>query len=134
MSLLGDLFIRPTADLVVRDHAAMVFRQLKRIFGPQAAVDDIFQNVFVEVIRSLPTFAGRAKLSTWIRRITWNVAYQEMRLSYRQPKTTDFDETDRLHNPSTDAEAVTSPVAQKRWATLSNRFVLPPLQSERARL
>ena len=104
MSFIGNLFQRPTADQVVRDHAPMVLRQLRRIFGPQADVDDVFQSVFVEVIRSLPTFAGRSKLSTWIRRITWNVAYQEMRLSYRQPKTTGFDEADRAHSRTNDAE------------------------------
>ena len=85
-------FIRPSPEEVVREHGPMVHRHLLRIFGPRADVDDLFQNVFVEVLRSLPSFAGRSKLSTWIRRITWNVAYQEMRVSYRQPRAHAFDE------------------------------------------
>ena len=105
MSLFAELFNRPTADEVVRDHAAQVYRQLRRIFGPHADVDDAFQAVFVEVLHSLPTFAGRSKLSTWIRRITWNVAYQEMRLTYRQPKTTGYDDTLVTPHADHDAEA-----------------------------
>jgi RNA polymerase sigma-70 factor, ECF subfamily len=111
VSLFGQLLNRPTADEVVRDNAAMVYRQLRRIFGPQADVDDAFQAVFVEVLRSLPTFAGRAKLSTWIRRITWNVAYQEMRLTYRQPKTTGYD--DRIATPGGDEDAEARAASQE---------------------
>ncbi|MBI5508176.1 MAG: sigma-70 family RNA polymerase sigma factor [Deltaproteobacteria bacterium] len=94
MSAWYAIFPRPSPEAVVREHAPMVHRQLRRIFGPQADIDDVFQSVFVEVLRSLPTFAGRARLSTWIRRITWNVAYQEMRLQYRQPKTTAIEDAD----------------------------------------
>jgi RNA polymerase sigma-70 factor (ECF subfamily) len=86
------LFTRSSPEQVVRDHGPMVHRQLKRIFGPRADVEDTFQNVFIEVLRSLPSFRGRSKLSTWIRRITWNVAYQEMRVQYRRPRAYAFDE------------------------------------------
>jgi RNA polymerase sigma-70 factor (ECF subfamily) len=82
----------PTPEEVVREHGPSVHRHLRRIFGPQADVDDVFQIVFVEVLRSLPSFKGRSKLSTWIRRITWNVAYQEMRMQYRAARSTVFDE------------------------------------------
>lgn len=92
MNVLSKLLQAPSPEEVVRQHGPQVFRHLKRIFGPQADVDDVFQIVFVEVLRSLPTFKGRAKLSTWIRRITWNVAYQEMRMQYRTPKMTSYED------------------------------------------
>lgn len=81
----GWLFERPDPEAVVRDHGDAVYRQLRRIFGPRTEVDDVFQNVFIEVLRSLPSWKGRASLRAWIRKITWNVAYQEMRQSYRRP-------------------------------------------------
>jgi len=68
---------------VVRDHGPAVARLLRRLFGPRADVDDVFQAVFVEVLRSLPAYQGRAKMGTWIHRIALNVAYQEMRARYR---------------------------------------------------
>ena len=86
MSVLDTLGIkrsRLSPQHVVEQYGPHVYRQLKRIFGPHADVDDVFQAVFVEVLRSLPSFRGRSKLSTWIRRIAWNVAYQEMRTQYR---------------------------------------------------
>ena len=92
MSFVASLLPRADPASVVREHGPEVVRRLKRIFGPAADVDDVYQNVFVEVLRSLPSFAGRARLSTWIRRITYNVAYQEMRLHYRDGQKLPIDE------------------------------------------
>jgi RNA polymerase sigma-70 factor (ECF subfamily) len=96
VALIDCLRSRPSPEEVVRDHSADVLRLLRRIFGPSADVDDVFQAVFVEVIRSLPAFQGRAKLRTWIHRITLNVAYQEMRLRYREREVRSTDEMDDL--------------------------------------
>ncbi|MEM6532580.1 MAG: sigma-70 family RNA polymerase sigma factor [Myxococcota bacterium] len=90
--MIGAFFKPVSAEEVIRDHGDQVYRQLRRTFGPRADVDDLFQNVFVEVIRSLPSWSGRARLSAWIRRITANVAYQEMRLAYRRPVEVAFDD------------------------------------------
>lgn len=84
MALIDRLRRRPRPEEVVRDHGRHVARLLYRLFGPDADIEDVYQAVFVEVLRSLPAFKGRAKLSTWIHRITLNVAYQEMRVQYRE--------------------------------------------------
>lgn len=86
MALIDRLIGRPKPEEVVAEHRAMVARLLRRIFGPRADIDDVFQAVFVEVLRSLPSYAGKAQLRTWIHRITLNVAYQEMRLRYRESR------------------------------------------------
>lgn len=84
MALIDRLLGRKSPEAIVREHGPMVMRQLRRMFGPAADVDDVFQAVFVEVLRSLPSFGGRSQLKTWIHRITLNVAYQEMRMQYRE--------------------------------------------------
>lgn len=86
MALIDRLVGRPKPEEVVAEHRAMVARLLRRVFGPRADIDDVFQAVFVEVLRSLPSYAGRAQLRTWVHRITLNVAYQEMRLRYRESR------------------------------------------------
>lgn len=91
---LMDLFHRPTPTEIVEEHGPSVLAQLRRTFGPRADVDDVFQAVFVEVLRSLPRFRGHASLRTWIHRITLNVAYQEMRHHYRARATSPLDEVD----------------------------------------
>lgn len=84
MALIDHLRRRPKPEDVVREHGQHVARLLYRLFGPDADIEDVYQAVFVEVLRSLPAFKGHAKLSTWIHRITLNVAYQEMRMQYRE--------------------------------------------------
>ncbi len=81
--VVAQIFGQRDPEEVVREFGPQVYKHLRRIFGPRADIDDVYQAVFVEVLRSLPSFRGLSKMSTWIRRITWNVAYQEMRLHYR---------------------------------------------------
>lgn len=86
MRQLWHRLVPPAPEQVVRDCARQVQTDLRRIFGPRAELDDLTQTVFVEVLRALPGFIGRSRLETWVRRITWNVAYQEMRQGYRRAR------------------------------------------------
>jgi RNA polymerase sigma-70 factor (ECF subfamily) len=53
-------------------------RYLSRLVGQNEA-DDLTQEVFVKVSRSLSDFRGDAKLSTWVYRIATNVAMDRLR-------------------------------------------------------
>jgi RNA polymerase sigma-70 factor (ECF subfamily) len=50
-------------------------RTLYRILGSNVAMDDLLQEVFVNVFRSLPTYRGESSLGVWIDRIAVRVAY-----------------------------------------------------------
>src|SRR5581483_8238996 len=52
-----------------------VHATLYRVLGSNADMEDLVQEAFVEVFRSLKSFRGDAQLSTWIDRITARVAY-----------------------------------------------------------
>lgn len=54
------------------------------ILGAQGEVEDVVQNVFIEVFRSLDRFRGESAISTWLYRITVNVALQEVRRRSRK--------------------------------------------------
>jgi RNA polymerase sigma-70 factor (ECF subfamily) len=56
-----------------------VHATLFRLVGSNAQIDDLLQEVFLEVFRSLPTFRGEASLRTWIDRCTVRVAYAHFR-------------------------------------------------------
>lgn len=76
----------PDPETVIREHGPRVLRLLRRVLGPRDDVEDVAQAVFVEVLRALPTYQGKAKLATFIHRITLNVAYQELRTRCRDRK------------------------------------------------
>ncbi len=47
--------------------------------GPCNELEDLAQEVFLRLFRGLAQFRGQAKLSTWLYRITVNVANDELR-------------------------------------------------------
>jgi RNA polymerase sigma factor (sigma-70 family) len=83
------LLNEPTFEQVVRDHQQMVFRTLTRLIGQSARgqgpdnVDDLAQDVFLRLYRALPSFRGEALVSTYLYRITVNVAQDEWKRRQR---------------------------------------------------
>ncbi|MFO8072895.1 MAG: sigma-70 family RNA polymerase sigma factor [Polyangia bacterium] len=64
--------------------AAGVHRHLCVLIGPGEDVDDLIQLVFLNVFQSIGRFKGRSAFSTWLFRITVNVARQEIRQRKRR--------------------------------------------------
>ena len=59
-----------------RREKARVHATLYRVLGSNREMDDLVQEAFLEVFRSLKGFRGEARLSTWIDRIAVRVAYR----------------------------------------------------------
>jgi RNA polymerase sigma-70 factor (ECF subfamily) len=59
-----------------RSQRGRVQAALYRILGSNRDMDDLLQETFIQVFRSLKGFRGEAKLSTWIDRIAVRVAYR----------------------------------------------------------
>jgi RNA polymerase sigma-70 factor, ECF subfamily len=62
-----------------------VHRLLYRVVGSNAQLDDLIQDTFLEVFRSLHGFRGESTLRTWIDRCAVRVAYAYFRRKRRQP-------------------------------------------------
>jgi RNA polymerase sigma-70 factor (ECF subfamily) len=62
-----------------RRQSRRVHATLYRILGANLAMDDLIQDVFIEVFRSLATFRGESSLGTWIDRCTAHVALSFLR-------------------------------------------------------
>jgi RNA polymerase sigma-70 factor (ECF subfamily) len=58
---------------------------LYRILGPRPDLDDLAQEAFIRIFRSLRNFRGEALLATWVDRITVRVAYAHIADRKRQP-------------------------------------------------
>jgi RNA polymerase sigma-70 factor, ECF subfamily len=71
------LFLRHRSDV-----ARLVFRMV----GPRDELEDIVQEVFLQVHRSLKDFRGQSKFSTWLHRVTVNVVLMHRRAAKSRPQ------------------------------------------------
>lgn len=85
--LLGCKAGEPKAlrQLFEREREA-VHRLLYRVVGSNTHMDDLVQDTFLEVFRSLHAFRGDSSLRTWIHRCAVRVAYAHFRRKARFPQ------------------------------------------------
>jgi RNA polymerase sigma-70 factor, ECF subfamily len=95
---------RGAFTLIFRRHVDRVHAHLTRLIGPCAERDDVLQDVFLRLHRSLPSYRGDCALPTYLHRMTVNAALDHLRSRKRQPST-DADELDGLVAPGLDGAA-----------------------------
>jgi RNA polymerase sigma-70 factor (ECF subfamily) len=66
-------------------HRGDVARLVYRMLGARNDLDDVVQEVFFQVYRSLKDFRGQAKFSTWLHRVTVNVVLMHRRAARSRP-------------------------------------------------
>ena len=66
-------------------HRADVARLVYRMLGARAELDDVIQEVFVHVYRSLKDFRGQSRFGTWLHRVTVNVVLMHRRAARSRP-------------------------------------------------
>jgi RNA polymerase sigma-70 factor (ECF subfamily) len=66
-------------------HKGDVSRLVYRMLNAPADLDDVVQEVFVQVFRSLKDFRGQSKFSTWLHRVTVNVVLMHRRSARSRP-------------------------------------------------
>lgn len=88
-------------------HRGAVTRLLARLVA-QHEVEDVAQEVFLQVHRSLDSFRGEARFSTWLYRLTLNVARMHLRRQRSRPLLTlaGHDEAGKLEQPTHETPAV----------------------------
>lgn len=57
---------------LVRAYERRVFRLVLRMLGDRAEAEDVAQDVFITVFKSIDSFRGESKLSTWMFRVATN--------------------------------------------------------------
>jgi RNA polymerase sigma-70 factor (ECF subfamily) len=69
-----------------RKHRNAVAAIAYRMLGPGADLEDMVQEVFLQVHRSLPDFRGQSKFSTWLHRVAVNVVLMARRRARSRPQ------------------------------------------------
>jgi RNA polymerase sigma-70 factor (ECF subfamily) len=77
-------------------HRADVARLVYRMLGGRSDFEDVVQEVFVQVYRSLKDFRGQSKLSTWMHRVTVNVVLMHRRAARSRPVFAEEPPTDGM--------------------------------------
>lgn len=72
-----------------RRHRNDVSRLVFRMLGPSADIEDVTQEVFLQVHKSLGEFRGQAKFTTWLHRVTVNVVLMARRSAKSRPVFTE---------------------------------------------
>jgi RNA polymerase sigma-70 factor (ECF subfamily) len=68
-----------TPEKIFHDRAAGVYNLARRLLGNAADAEDVTQDVFLQLVRKLPTYRGNAAFSTWLYRVTVNAALAHRR-------------------------------------------------------
>lgn len=74
-------------EIIFRTFSTPVYSLLARMSGSTATADDLLQETFVEVIRSIDRFRGDASLATWIRKIAVSKCLMHMRSAWQNRAT-----------------------------------------------
>lgn len=80
---------RAAFQAIYERHRSDVARLVFRMVGRAADLEDVIQEVFIQVFRSLRDFRGQAKFSTWLHRVTVNVVLMHRRAQKSRPTYTD---------------------------------------------
>jgi RNA polymerase sigma-70 factor, ECF subfamily len=72
-------------EALVRAHTPAVYAHALRFFGDRHAAEDVVQEVWIKVYRSMDAFDGRARFTTWLYRVTRNACLDSVREGKRRP-------------------------------------------------
>jgi RNA polymerase sigma-70 factor (ECF subfamily) len=74
-------------EIIYRTFSAPVYSLHARMTGSTAIADDLMQETFIEVIRSIERFRGDASLATWIRKIAVSKSLMHLRSAWQNRAT-----------------------------------------------
>lgn len=95
---------------LVRTHTGLVYAHALRFFGDPATAEDVAQEVWIKVYRSLATFDERARFTTWLFRVTRNACLDAVRAGKHRPVPVEAVDNVALPGDLADEVALTASV------------------------
>jgi RNA polymerase sigma factor (sigma-70 family) len=101
----GDSWVTPAWDDVVREHSARVYRLAYRLTGNPHDAEDLTQETFIRVFRSLAEYTP-GTFEGWLHRITTNLFLDQVRRKKRIRFDALPEDTERLPGRAPSPEQV----------------------------
>jgi len=98
-------WVPPSWDEIVRDHSARVYRLAYRLTGNAHDAEDLTQDVFIRVFRSLDSYSP-GTFEGWLHRITTNLFRDRMRRKARIRFDALPEDAERVVGPERSPEAL----------------------------
>ena len=86
---------RAFTDLVER-YKDLVFTLSLRLLGNREEAEEVSQDAFIKIYKSLATFKGDSKVSTWIYRIAYNTALDRIKKNKRTHGHVEIDQVRKM--------------------------------------
>ena len=112
-------------EIIYRAFAAPVYSLCLRFTKVPAQAEDLVQETFIEIMRSIPKFRGEAALGSWIRRIAVSKALMYLRSAWTARSQSLADDWDDV----TAGDAVTHGVSSRPDEALDLDMALANLPS-----
>lgn len=94
-------------EALYRKHKDALYRYFLRQCSNQALAEELYQEVWIRVIKARDSYEQKAKFTTWLYRIAHNILVDQ----FRQPQTEKDDETEAENipdNAANDPETIVS--------------------------
>jgi RNA polymerase sigma-70 factor (ECF subfamily) len=106
-------------DLVVRQYWRKVFNLAYKFVGKHDEAEDLTQDIFLKIFRSLDTFDRRASFQTWLFSVSRNLCIDHYRSALKERRTIDHNiDADRLSPLSLEASPMAAIEQEDRVALL----------------
>jgi len=121
---------------LVETFQGATFSMLRRILGPHRAVEDLAQEAFLRVWRSRERYRPQGRFTTYLYRITYNLALNQLRGDKRKPLSSLPQSPEGAVLEPTDATGPAPSAAADRldWALLVEQALAELPENQRAAL
>lgn len=118
---------RRAHETIYRNYQRPVYTLIRRLISRPAVADELFQEVFVEILRSIGGYAGEGSFSGWVRTIAVNKCLMHLRspwnrsllwLDAEEPESP-LAQTLVDHGPRADTQVAAQADLERAIATLS---------------
>ena len=91
-------------ELLVKQYERLVYFVVRRLVTEQEDIEDICQEVFIKVYRSINKFMFQSRLSTWIARIAYLTAINHLKKNKKHKSGDNLADADHYHFTTDDPE------------------------------